>query len=109
MKKFLVLVVLRGKLSREKNVRSGHRSYVTRTIKRARDSIRSFEETDRFRLEGVRVSFKEKSDVIKEVDVKILATLDEDAVDNEIDSSSDFSLQILEIIFEIDSKESVKG
>ena len=54
-------------------------------------------------MEGIRASLKEESDVLKELDVKILATLDEDAVDNEIDSSSDFSLQILEIIFEIDS------
>ena len=90
-------------MSDDKNVRSGHRSYVTRTINKARDIIRNFEETDRFRLEGIRASLKEKSDIVKELDVKILATLDEDAVDNEIDSSSDFSLQILEIIFEIDS------
>ena len=56
-----------------------------------------------FRLEGIRASLKEKSDVLEELEVKILVTLDKDAVDNEIDRSSDFSLQILEIIFEIDS------
>ena len=55
-----------------------------------------------FRLEGIRASLKEKSDVLEELEVKILATLDKDAADNEIDRSSDFSLQILEIIFEID-------
>ena len=54
-------------------------------------------------MEGIRASLKEKSNVLKELDVNILATLDEDVVDNEIESSSDFSLQILEIIFEIDS------
>ena len=86
-------------MSDDKNVRSEHMSYVTRTTEKARDIIRNFEETDRFRLEGIRASLKEKSDVLKELDVKILATLDEDAVDNEIGSSSDFSLQILEIIF----------
>ena len=90
-------------MSDGKNVKSGHRSYVTRTIKKARSIIWNFEGTDRFRLEGIRASLKEKSDVLKELEVKILATLDKDAVDNEIDRSSDFSLQILEIIFEIDS------
>ena len=63
--------------SNDKSVRSGYRGYVTRPIKKARDIIRNFEETDKFRLEGVRASLKEKSDVFKELDVKILATLDE--------------------------------
>ena len=89
-------------MSDGKNVKSGHRSYVTRTIKKARSIIWNFEETDMFRLEGIRASLKEKSDVLEELEVKILATLDKDAADNEIDRSSDFSLQILEIIFEID-------
>ena len=90
-------------MSDDKNARSGQRSYVTRTIKKAKHIIRNFEETNRFRLEGIWASLKEKSDVLKELDVKILATLDEDVVDNKIDSSIDFSLEILEIIFEIDS------
>ena len=37
---------------------------------------------------------KRKSEVLKEIDTKILATLDEDVVNNEIDTSSDFFLQI---------------
>ena len=90
-------------MSNKKNVRRKHRCYVTRTIKRARDINQNFEKMGRFRLKGIRASLKEKSDVLKEFDVKSLMTLDGDAVDNDIDSSSDFSLQILEIIFEIDS------
>ena len=93
----------KGKISDGKSVRSRRRDYITRTINKAMDIIRNFEETDRFRLEGIRGSLKEKSDVLKELDAKFLATLDEDAVGNKINSSSDFSLQILEIIFEIDS------
>ena len=90
-------------MSDDKNARSEHRSYVTRTIKKAKHITRNFEETNRFRLEGIWASLKEKSDVLKELDVNILATLDEDVVDNKIDGSIDFSLEILEIIFEIDS------
>ena len=41
-------------------------------------------------METIRASLKEKSDVLKEFDVKLLVTLDEEAVDNEIDSPSDF-------------------
>ena len=51
--KFAVLVVLRGKMSDDKNARSEHRSYVTRTIKKAKHIIRNFEETNRFRLERI--------------------------------------------------------
>ena len=76
--KFLVWVVLRGKMSNDKNVRSRHTSYLNR--KKSKGHYPKFWREDRFRLEGVRVSLKEKSDVLKKPNVKILAALDEDAI-----------------------------
>ena len=57
-----------GKLIVGKNVRGGYRGYVIRTIKKARDIIRNFEETVRFRLKSIRAALKEKkSYVLKEL------------------------------------------
>ena len=60
-----------------------------------------FKETDWYRLQNLRAS--QKLDFLKEPDTKILAALDEDSVNNKTDTSSDFSLEILEIIFKTDS------
>ena len=57
-------------MNNDKNVKSGHRRYVTRTIKKARDTIPNVEETDRFRLECIRASLKEKSEVLKNLTPK---------------------------------------
>ena len=55
--------------SDDKSVRSGYRGYVTRPIKNARDIIRNFEETDMFRLEGVRASLKENQTFLKNLNL----------------------------------------
>ena len=46
---------------------------------------KNFEETDRFRLQSIRAP-----EFLKELDIKILARLDEDAVNNETDTFSEF-------------------
>ena len=62
---------------------------------------KNFKETDWYRLQNLRAS--QKQDFLKEPDTKILAAFDEDSVNNKTDTSSDFSLEILEIIFKTDS------
>ena len=56
-------------MSDDKSLRSGYRGYVTRPIKKARDIIRNFEETDMFRLEGVRASLKENQTFLKNLNL----------------------------------------
>ena len=46
---------------------------------------KNFEEADRFRLQSIRAP-----EFLKELDIKILARLDEDAVNNETDTFSEF-------------------
>ena len=67
--KIVVSVASRSKMSDDKSLRSGYRGYVTRPIKKARDIIRNFEETDMFRLEGVRASLKENQTFLKNLNL----------------------------------------
>ena len=83
-------------MSDGKNVKRGHRGYVTRTINKAKDIIKNFQEKDRFRLKGIQNSLKQKSGVLHEFDTKVLRTLkDNDAIYNKIDTSNDFSMRFL--------------
>ena len=62
---------------------------------------KNFKETDWYRVQNLRAS--QKQDFLKEPDTKILAAFNEDSVNKKTDTSSDFSLEILEIIFKTDS------
>ena len=61
---------------------------------------KNFKETNWYRLQNLRVL--QKQDFLKEPDTKIFAAFDEYSVNNKTDTSSDFSLEILEIIFKTD-------
>ena len=84
------------------NVRKGHRSYVSKTIKNIEDVLKS-EKVDSNLLNAYRQNLVEKMLILKDLDDKILAELtEEDGITNEFENSSDFNLNIQIAIFSTD-------
>ena len=84
------------------NVRKGHRSHVSKTIKNIEDVLKS-EKVDSNLLNAYRQNLVEKMLILKDLDDKILAKLtEEDGIMNEIENSSDFNLKIQTAIFSTD-------
>ena len=90
------------------NIRKGHRSHASKTIKKIEDKLKS-DVVNLNELGGLRQSLKEKLVVLKDLDGKILSELtEEDAITDEIENSSDFAVDIQTAIFSVDQKLAAK-
>ena len=86
------------------NVRKGHRSHVNKTIDKIK-ALLAEEAPLTSELKAHQQTLADKLDVIRKLDDTILATLTEDdAIDKEIDDSSDFRTKIQGAIFGVDEK-----
>ena len=89
-------------LSRKRRVRGGHRSSTTRTIAALYEAIEITEDLESVmtKLEQCKITLKEKLEILKQLDEKILELVEDGDVDNEIEQADTFKERIHVVIIE---------
>ena len=87
------------------NRRKGHRAYATKTINKVKELLVDFNVRNSSRLHSYKQSLQDKCRVLDELNEEVLSLLTEDQqIGDEIIHASEIKDDIMEIIFEIDSR-----
>lgn len=79
-------------IARKKRLRASHKASATKMISRVEESLATEEPSDPVRLSQVGMSLKEKLNVIKTLDSKILELVDDADLVKEIDLANKLNL-----------------
>ena len=91
-----------GELAKKKRVRAGHRASVSRMVKKAEELLAA-DHPNIIRLSQLRLSLKEKLDVLGQLDGEILNLVEEEkAVTDEIEQSDELKEGVYSILVRID-------
>ena len=94
-------------MSREKSIRirGGHRAYVSKIIEIANETLQHFSESasEREKLESFKVTLKDKREVLKSIDEKILESTKEEDISKEIIEASEIGESINRICVRINN------
>ena len=86
------------------NGRKGHRTFVSKTLNSAEDILKEYDKSQEEKLLSCKDILVEKLDTLQDLDDKIAElTVDEKALEDEIDRSSEFRRFMKEIIRKIDN------
>ena len=83
-------------LNRKRKVRGGHRASTKCTITLLYEAIETTEDLESVvtKLEQRRITFKEKLEILKQLDEEILELVEDSKVDNEIEQANIFKKRI---------------
>ena len=93
-------------VKKKKQVRHGHKNHVRKTIKEAKEFTQGYDgenEEIEAELKACKEVLVEKLAVLKELDEEILGLIEENDIEEEINTSGDFSKQTKKCIIEIDN------
>ena len=93
-------------VKKKKQVRHGHKNHVRKAIKQAKEFTQGYDgenEEIEAELKACKEVLVEKLVVLKELDEEILGLTEENDIEEEINTSGDFSKQIKKCIIEIDN------
>ena len=91
-------------VKKKKQVRHGHKNHVRKTIKEAKEFTQGYDgenEEIEAELKACKEVLVEKLTVLKELDEEILGLTEENDIEEEINTSGDFSKQTKKCIIEI--------
>ena len=93
-----------AELKKTRQIRGGHRGYVTKLLGQVETSITNFQPSFQEKLSQQRILLQDKLDTLKGLDNKILELVeDEESIQNEVLESSEITDQITWAMVRIDS------
>ena len=95
-------------LARNKKVRAGHRSSATRLMHQLEGEYEIDDGPTLDRLMQCKLSLNQKLDKIRELDEEILALVDDDGIENEIEQADQFKERIQQAIIRVEHKISAR-
>ena len=93
-------------LDKNRRIRRGNRSFVTKIIQNAQDAIDKFGGTqaEKDLLEGYKITLEDKKNILEKLDETILGDInDDDKIDDEIFNASEFAESINRLVVKINS------
>ena len=95
-------------LARNKKVRAGHRSSATRLLRQLEGEYEIDDGPTLDRLMQCKLSLNQKLDKIRELDEEILALVDDDGIENEIEQADQFKERIQQATIRVEHKISAR-
>lgn len=90
--------------SKKKQKRPGHRLYATKLKRDADQIIKDFDSSNENKLKQIKISLRDRMDIIRNLDEAVLDALEKDEeIEEEISDAGRFSGRILELIVEIEN------
>ena len=95
-------------LARNKKVRAGHRSSAARLLRQLEGEYEIDDGPTLDRLMQCKLSLNQKLDKIRELDEEILALVDDDGIENEIEQADQFKERIQQATIRVEHKISAR-